>query len=106
MLGTGFALSTYITSLSLVSDPYALAGARMLLKVMPLLFSTAAFTLLYVAVPNTAVPLRHALLGGLFAAVLFEAAKGLFGLYVALFPTYQLIYGPLPPCRCSCCGCI
>ncbi|MFC0708203.1 YihY family inner membrane protein [Azorhizophilus paspali] len=93
LLGTGFALSTYITSLSLVFDPYALAGARMLLKVMPLLFSTAAFTLLYVAVPNTAVPLRHALLGGLFAAVLFEAAKGLFGLYVALFPTYELIYG-------------
>lgn len=93
LLGTGFALSTYITSLSLISDPYALAGARMLLKVMPLMFSTAAFTLLYAAVPNTSVPLRHALLGGLFAAVLFEAAKGLFGLYVALFPTYQLIYG-------------
>ncbi|MFB8829464.1 YihY family inner membrane protein [Azotobacter sp. CWF10] len=93
LLGTGFALSTYITSLPLISDPYALAGARMLLKVMPLMFSTAAFTLLYAAVPNTSVPLHHALLGGLFAAVLFEAAKGLFGLYVALFPTYQLIYG-------------
>lgn len=93
LLGTGFALSTYITSLALISDPYALAGARMLLKFTPLVFSTAAFTLLYAAVPNTAVPLRHALLGGLFAAVLFEAAKALFGLYVSLFPTYQLIYG-------------
>ncbi|GAB3382351.1 YihY/virulence factor BrkB family protein [Azotobacter armeniacus] len=93
LLGTGFALSTYITSLALFFDPYALAGARMLLNFMPLVFSAAAFTLLYAAVPNTVVPLRHALQGGLFAAVLFEAAKALFGLYVSLFPTYQLIYG-------------
>ncbi|MCY1537042.1 YihY family inner membrane protein [compost metagenome] len=37
--------------------------------------------------------MRHALLGGLFTAVLFEVAKALFGLYVRLFPGYQLIYG-------------
>ena len=60
---------------------------------MPLLFSVAAFTLLYATVPNAQVPVRHALLGGLFAAILFEVAKMLFGLYVRLFPGYQLIYG-------------
>src|SRR5690606_30928638 len=57
------------------------------------LFSTAAFTLIYSAVPNARVPLRHALIGGLFAAVLVEVAKALFGLFVSLFPGYQLIYG-------------
>ena len=60
---------------------------------MPLAFSVAAFTLLYSAVPNARVPVRHALMGGVFTAVLFEAAKTLFGLYVSLFPGYQLIYG-------------
>src|SRR5690606_29049043 len=45
------------------------------------------------AVPNTRVPLRHALAGGLFAAALVELAKALFGLFVSLFPGYQLIYG-------------
>lgn len=93
LLGAGFAVSTYITSLSLISGPDALLGAKTVLGFMPLLSSVAAFTLLYAAVPNTRVPLRHALLGGLFSAVLFEVAKALFGLYVRLFPGYQLIYG-------------
>jgi membrane protein len=93
LLGAGFAVSTYITSLSLISGPDAVLGAKTLLRFMPLLSSVAAFTLLYAAVPNIRVPLRHALLGGAFAAVLFEIAKALFGLYVRLFPGYHLIYG-------------
>lgn len=93
LLGAGFAMSTYVTSLSLISGPHALIGARTMLKAMPLVFSIAAFTLIYAAVPNTRVPLRHAVVGGLFTAVLFEAAKQLFGLYVSYFPSYQLIYG-------------
>ncbi|WP_421683968.1 virulence factor BrkB family protein [Stutzerimonas urumqiensis] len=93
LLGAGFAVSTYITSLSLISGPHALLGVGMVLKVMPLLLSIAAFTLIYAAVPNTRVPLRHALAGGSFAAVLLEAARQAFGLYVSYFPSYQLIYG-------------
>lgn len=93
LLGAGFAMSTYITSLSLISGPHALIGARTVLKAMPLVLSVAAFTLIYAAVPNTRVPLRHAVVGGTFTAVLFEAAKQLFGLYVSYFPSYQLIYG-------------
>lgn len=53
----------------------------------------AAFTLIYVAVPNARVPFKHALIGGVFTASLFEVAKAIFGLYVAMFPGYQLIYG-------------
>ncbi|AHL74879.1 membrane protein [Stutzerimonas stutzeri] len=93
LLGAGFAMSTYITSLSLISGPHAVIGARTVLKAMPLVLSVAAFTLIYAAVPNTRVPLRHAVVGGSFTAVLFEAAKQLFGLYVSYFPSYQLIYG-------------
>ncbi|WP_375737749.1 YihY family inner membrane protein [Pseudomonas boanensis] len=93
LLGAGFAVSTYITSLSLLSGLDALIGAKTLLGFMPLLFSVAAFTLIYAAVPNARVPLGHALTGGAFAALLFEAAKALFGLYVSFFPGYQLIYG-------------
>lgn len=93
LLGSGFVLSTYIASLSLLSGPHALPGATLLLGLTPVAFSVAAFTLIYVAVPNTRVPLRHALLGGIFTAVLFEVAKALFGLFVSLFPGYQLIYG-------------
>ncbi|TWI58589.1 membrane protein [Pseudomonas duriflava] len=93
LLGAGFAVSTYLTSLSLLSGRYAVLGVAVLFKFMPLIFSMAAFTLLYAAVPNTRVPLKHALIGGVFTAVLFEAAKSLFGLYVIFFPGYKLIYG-------------
>ena len=60
---------------------------------MPLLLSIAAFTLIFVAVPNTRVRLRHGLAGGVLVALLFEGAKACFALYVALFPSFQLIYG-------------
>ncbi|MCY1271415.1 YihY family inner membrane protein [compost metagenome] len=93
LLGASFVASTYITSLALISGPDALIGTKPLLRFMPLLASVAAFTLVYAAVPNTRVPLKHALVGGALAALLFEIAKGLFGLYVRLFPGYQLIYG-------------
>lgn len=52
LLGAGFAVTTYITSLSLLHGPDALPGAETLLGLMPLAFSVAAFTLLYSAVPN------------------------------------------------------
>ena len=93
LLGVGFIVSTYITSLALIIGPHGFIKASTLLAMMPLLSSMLAFTLLYATVPNARVPFRHALIGGAFAAVLFEAAKGLFGLYVSLFPSYQLIYG-------------
>ncbi|AQZ95052.1 YihY family inner membrane protein [Halopseudomonas phragmitis] len=94
LLGAGFVVSTYLTSLSFLRGeaPLALAWGW-LLGWIPLLLSVAAFTLIYVAVPNTRVPLRHGLIGGALVAVLFEAAKASFALYVAMFPGYQLIYG-------------
>mgnify|MGYP003493011042 FL=1 len=93
LLGSGFAISTYLTSTSLLSGPDAVAGAKTLLSFTPLLFSVAAFTLIYATVPNARVPLKHALIGGVFTASLFEVAKAIFGLYVSFFPGYQLIYG-------------
>ncbi len=60
---------------------------------MPLVLSVLAFTLIYAAVPNTRVPIRHALIGGAFTATLLELARQAFSLYVTFFPSYQLIYG-------------
>ena len=93
LLGAGFAISTYVASLAMLAGPDALFDVAWLIRSAPLLLEVAAFTLLYAVVPNTRVPLRHALAGGLFSALLVEAAKKLFSLYVGAFPTYQLIYG-------------
>jgi membrane protein len=93
LLGAGFVISTYIASLTLLSGPHPLPGSAAMLGMLPLLCSIGAFTLIYATVPNTRVPLKHAFVGGLFAASLFEAAKLLFRVYVGLFPSYELIYG-------------
>ena len=94
LLGLGLVLTSYVTSLPLVSDATdVIGGKERLLSLLPLLSSTAAFMLLYAAVPNCHVPIRHALAGGLLSALLFEAAKRGFALFVSLSPSYQLIYG-------------
>mgnify|MGYP003630888075 FL=1 len=94
LLGSGFVVSTYLASMSFLREGVVLAFAwQLVLYWLPLLLSVAAFTLLFVAVPNTRVPLKHGVIGGLFVALLFEGAKACFTLYVKLFPGYQLIYG-------------
>jgi len=64
-----------------------------LLHWLPLLASCAAFVLCYKLVPFCPVRFRDAAIGGITAAVLFEAAKHLFALYVTRFPTQQAVYG-------------
>ncbi|NLY57903.1 MAG: YihY family inner membrane protein [Gammaproteobacteria bacterium] len=94
LLGAGFVVSTYLASLSFLTGDAVLASAwKQVLGWLPLLLSIAAFTLIFVAVPNTRVRLRHGLAGGVLVALLFEGAKACFALYVALFPSFQLIYG-------------
>lgn len=94
LLGAGFVVSTYLASLSFLSGDAVLASAwQQLLGWLPLLLSIAAFTLIFVAVPNTRVRFKHGLAGGVLVALLFEGAKACFALYVAFFPSFQLIYG-------------
>ncbi len=66
-------------------------------RIAPLLYALVAFTLLFKLVPNAEVKWRSALVGGLFAAVMFELAKWGFNLYVdqMLLQTYDRVYGAL-----------
>jgi membrane protein len=64
-----------------------------LLKAVTFTFMTAMFALLYWAVPNRRVVPWHAVCGGLLAAIGFALMQRLFGLYVARFPTYAVVYG-------------
>ena len=65
------------------------------LDIMPFLATALAFFLLYMVVPNRRVPFLHAVLGALFAALLFVGAKIGFTLYVSSFHTLANIYGTL-----------
>jgi len=64
-----------------------------LLSIVPVLLTSIAFALLYVALPNRRVALRDAVIGGLIASFAFEAMKRAFALYIAQVPTYTLVYG-------------
>lgn len=57
--------------------------------------AAAGFSALYLVVPTRSVRLHHALAGGVLAAVVLEALKYGFGVYLRLFPTYEAIYGAL-----------
>lgn len=70
-------------------------GFTLVLAGVPMLLEVAAFTLLYMIVPNRDVGWKDALTGGLVASVLTETSKSAFSLYLTLFPTYEAIYGAL-----------
>jgi membrane protein len=88
----GLLVSSYLISLPLISDTDTVGARQTLLGYLPLLLSATAFTVLFYAVPNCRVRLRHALAGGLLTMLFFEAAKRLFTAIVAN-SDMQLIYG-------------
>ncbi|PIE39345.1 MAG: transposase [Gammaproteobacteria bacterium] len=93
-IGLALGIGTYLTSLPILVDnldAVGLTSAR-LLSVIPILLSWAAFTLVYAAVPNCYVPPKHAMIGGLIAAVAFNGARYLFT-KVMVNSSYTLIYG-------------
>lgn len=57
--------------------------------------SWVALTFAYMSVPNTAVRLAPALSGALVAAILWEAGKWGFTVYVSKSVAYSRLYGPL-----------
>lgn len=93
LLGLGVAVSTYLLSLRFFSDHYDPSGILpFLLRYSPWVLTAAAFTLLFVAVPNCKVPLKNAFVGGCVTAICFELFKDLFGLVVAN-TSYTTVYG-------------
>ncbi|MCB1868692.1 MAG: virulence factor BrkB family protein [Gammaproteobacteria bacterium] len=96
LIGLSVVVTSYMVSMPFISDTAETLGLRhRLLAFMPLLAAAVAFSLLYAVVPNRKVPTRHAVAGGVLAALLFEMAKRGFAFYVTQFPTYEAIYGAL-----------
>ena len=64
----------------------------LLIGLLPFAISTVGLTCLYAVVPNCQVPLRHALIGGIFAASTFTIARMVFTAVMAK-SSYTLVYG-------------
>lgn len=92
-IAAALAITTYLVSLKVFFDQVDTIGiGQQLLKILPYLFTSAAFTLVFVAVPNCKVPLKNGIIGGLITALVFELAKQLFTTIVAN-ASYQTVYG-------------
>jgi membrane protein len=61
--------------------------------IIPLLLTISLFTLVYKVLPFTLVAWRDALIGALFAAIVFELMKYGFGFFVTKVPFYKTVYG-------------
>ncbi len=93
LIGASLSLTSWLVGQA-VGLVRGLPGAGVvLLSVVPVLLTSIALSLLYVAMPNRRIRVRDAVLGGLLAGVVFEVMKRSFAFYVAQFPTYTLVYG-------------
>ena len=93
LLGISLSLTSYAVSASrgLVGTPPG--GVRLLLATIEFALLAAGLAGLFHYVPNTHVRWRHAVAGGVFSALGFEAAKKLLAWYLAQVPSYAMIYG-------------
>lgn len=96
LFGASLSLSSYLITLQHTLS-LSLGGRALiqLASLLPFLLSLIGFTLLLMTVPNFPVHRRNAIVGGVVTAVLFEMLKRGFGLYIAKFGSYQVIYGAL-----------
>jgi len=93
LIGGSLSLTSWLAGISAGYANQVPEFDVVILKVVPVLLTTLAFSLLFRVVPNRFVPLRHAFIGGVVAAVAFESMNRAFAYYIAHFPTYKLVYG-------------
>ena len=93
LIGASLSLTSWLVGLSIGYTQQAPVFGMVTLKVVPVLLTTLAFSLLFRVMPNRYVPMPHAFIGGAVAAVAFETMNRSFGFFIEHFPTYKLVYG-------------
>jgi membrane protein len=95
VIGAAVYSTAWLVEASVEQLPLTSLAMPYIVPPLAVAITALAFTLLYALMPSRRVPLRPALIGGLFAALAFEVAKRGFAYYIASVPAYQIIYGAL-----------
>ena len=93
LIGASLSLTSWMVGLSMGHAKLVSSFGVVILKTLPVVFTTLAFALLFRVVPNRHVPWAHALIGALLAGVVFETMIRVFGYFISHFTTYTLVYG-------------
>lgn len=93
LIGASLSLTSWLIGISMGLTQDIPGIKVVLLQLAPLLLTSIAFSIPYLIVPNRQVAWRHAIAGGVAAAVGFEIMKQGFAFYITHFPTYQAVYG-------------
>ncbi len=96
LIGASISITSYFAALPVLR--HVAEGATVISHipfVLPWLMSSLALTTLYMVLPNTNVPFRYAIVGGLVGGALFEATKFGFAFYVTHIANYEKLYGAL-----------
>ncbi|MDQ7010815.1 MAG: YihY family inner membrane protein [Mariprofundaceae bacterium] len=96
LIGASITITSYFTALPIIQD--VAEGASAIGRIpflIPWLMSSLALAGMYYILPNTHVPFRFALVGGLVAGALFELSKLGFAFYVTDLANYERVYGAL-----------
>jgi len=97
VLAIGAAVHTtrWLIERSVQAAPYAEGALALAAAPVAIGLATLVFSALYLILPARRVPMRAAVLGGLVAALAFEAGKRGFMLYATHAPGYRRVYGAL-----------
>ncbi len=93
LIGASLSVTTYVAHWTHRFESVLPLLDNWLLRLIPFALTAAALVIAYRTIPNRYVPKRHAIAGGIFAALLFELVKHLFVFYIGKVPTYSLVYG-------------
>ena len=93
LIGLAIGSSTYLRIVDEFFEELNVIGLwRSLLELAPFFLTGIAFSLLYAAVPNCRVNVKHALVAGFLTAIVFNLARMLFGAAISN-TSYTAIYG-------------
>jgi|CXWL01.1.fsa_nt_gi membrane protein len=93
LIGASLSLTSWLVGLSMGYAKHIPVFGVGALKILPVMFTTLAFAMLYQLVPNRHVPRAHAWAGAIVASIMFESMNRIFGYYISHFPSYKLVYG-------------
>lgn len=93
LVGTSLSMSSWLVTQSMGLGKQYSEVMVAAFKLLPLFFTSLAFGFLYRTVPNRQVTVLDAVVGGIIAALAFEAMKSLFGQFLIHFSNYKVVYG-------------